>query len=89
MRFFVSSYTDNTSGSTAAIYITNEVQDRSELLGTLREHFGPWMFLGVREYNKTQFLQQFSDYIPTSVIEHIESPPTAFTYKAELYTNNS
>lgn len=89
MRFFVSSYTDNKSGGTTILYITNEVQDRSDLLGTLRDYFGPWMFLGIREYDKTQFLNQFSDYVPARVVEHINSPPTAFTFKAEIYINNS
>jgi hypothetical protein len=89
MRFFVSNYADNKSGGTTVLYITNEVQDRSELLGTLRDCFGPWMFLGIREYNKTQFLQQFSTYVPERVVEHINSPPSAFTYKAEIYINNS
>ena len=89
MRFFVSSYADNKSGSTFVVYITNELYDeRSELLSVLRDYFGPWMFLGIREYDKAQFLQQFNDYVPARVVEHINSPPAAFTFKAEIYTNN-
>lgn len=90
MRFFVSSYADNKAGSTFVVYITNEQYgERNELLSVLREHFGPWMFLGMREYDKVQFLQQFNSYVPVHVVEHINSPPTAFTYKAEIYLNNS
>ena len=68
------------------MYVTNELHEhRADLLEALRDYFGPWMFLGIREYNKTQFLNQFSDYVPVRVVQHIESPPAAFTYKAEIY----
>jgi hypothetical protein len=79
MKFFVSKH-DNLF----MLYITNEfVGDRHMLLNTLRDYFGPWMFLGVREYTKTEFLQLFAKYIPNYVLEQIDSTALSI-YKAEL-----
>lgn len=90
MRFFISSYSATGEGNTFVVYITNEQHaKRVEFLEVLREAFGPWMFLGVREYSETSFLEQFRDYLPDKVISAIYTKPAAFIYKAELHLNYS
>jgi hypothetical protein len=90
MRFFISSYSATGEGNTFVVYITNEQYvERVEFLEVLREAFGPWMFLGIREYAETQFLERFSDYLPSKVVTALQTKPTAFIYKAELHLNYS
>ncbi len=90
MRFFISSYSATGEGTTFVVYITNEqYADRMEFLEVLREAFGPWMFIGIREYPETEFLERFADYLPAKVISAISTKPTAFIYKAELHLNYS
>ena len=80
MRFFVSALTNSSS---YVIYITTDTHNRSDLLDDLRNFCGPWLFLGIREYNKQQFLEKFSNYIPANIVERIENQ-AAFTYRAVL-----
>jgi hypothetical protein len=88
MRFFISNYSATGEGNTFVVYITNEqYSERTEFLAALREAFGPWMFLGMREYSESQFLEQFSDYLPNKVLTAIQTKPAAFMYKAELHLN--
>jgi hypothetical protein len=90
MRFFISNYSATGEGNTSVVYITNEkYEERAELLAALREAFGPWMFIGMREYAESQFLEQFSDYLPAKVLSALQTKPPAFTYKAELHVNYS
>jgi hypothetical protein len=90
MRFFISNYSATGEGNTFVVYITNEkYAERAELLASLREAFGPWMFLGMREYAESQFLERFSDYLPAKVLSALQTKPTAFIYKAELHLNYS
>jgi hypothetical protein len=90
MRFFISSYSATGEGNTFVVYITNEQYvERAEFLEVLREAFGPWMFLGIREYPESEFLERFNTYLPAKVLDALHTKPAAFIYKAELHLNYS
>lgn len=84
MRFFISSYAKSNEDCNVSIYITNENLERVQLLERLREYFGPWMFLGVKEYSENEFFDKFKAYIPEYVNSAIANKPESFTYIAEL-----
>jgi len=89
MRFFTSQY-DNSPGNVLFIYITNDTGTRrAELLDLLREEFGPWLFLGIREHSKQSFVELYSEYLPSKVIQYLDSDIKSFTYKAEIIVGPS
>jgi hypothetical protein len=88
MRFFISAHKSPSEGHTVCILISNELPDNIESLkAALKEEFGPWMFLGLKEYNKEQFLLKFNTYLPIEVSKAVEANPVNFLYKAAFHTN--
>lgn len=86
MKFFVSKQTVAGDGSAVCILITTQsITNRQQLLAELKEEFGHWMFLGIKQYTKEDFINNFSQYIPTAVLHAIRLNPTNFLYKAALY----
>jgi hypothetical protein len=90
MRFFVSSHYATGEGNTFCVLITMEApSDPTALRDMLKDEFGPWMLIGVKEYSKENFLQNFTDYIPPTVLEAINLQPHNFLYKAAIHANYS
>jgi hypothetical protein len=90
MRFFISIHEATGEGRTVCILITNQVFPNStELRTALKEEFGPWMLIGVREYNKENFMQLFGQYLPPKVVDALDTAPFNFLYKAAFHTNYS
>jgi len=88
MRFFVTSHSATGEGDTFCVLITMEAPaDHNSLRTMLKEEFGPWMFIGVKEYNKQDFIEKFSLYIPPKVLEALNTKPNNFLYKAAIHTN--
>lgn len=83
MKFFASKY-NKSDNTVLCIFITNAIStNRAEALEQLRDEFGPWLFLGIREYSKTDFLTEFEEHLPTSVKLQLELETAVFTYKSE------
>jgi hypothetical protein len=90
MRFFISIHEATGEGHTVCILITNQVFENATTLRTaLKEEFGPWMLIGVREYDKQQFLQLFEQSLPPKVVQALDTAPFNFLYKAAFHTNYS
>lgn len=90
MRFFVSNHSAISEGDTFCVLITMEAPTDPALLRTmLKDEFGPWMLIGVKEYTKHSFIQQFAEYIPPKVLEAINQQPNNFLYKAAIHANYS
>lgn len=86
MKFFASKYNEYDS-TVLCLFISNVISsNRTESLETLREEFGPWLFLGIREYSKTEFLHTFAEYIPSYVKQQLDAEKTIFTYKSQINT---
>jgi hypothetical protein len=84
MKFFASKY-NNTDSTVLCIFITNAIStNRAEALEQLRAEFGPWLFLGIRGYSKTDFLAEFGEHLPNSVKQQLELETAIFTYKSEI-----
>lgn len=89
MRFFISRHESTTMGSTICIVITTDYYaDAAAQQSALKEEFGPWMLLGVKEYTKNDFIDKFSAYIPSYVLTTLNTSPTNFIYKAAIHISN-
>lgn len=88
MRFFVSSHSTVGEGDTFCVLITMEApSDPASLRTMLKEEFGPWMLIGVKEHSKDSFIQKFTEYLPPKVLEAINLQPNNFLYKAAIHAN--
>lgn len=78
MRFYVS---HNTISSTICLFITNQqFENHVEELDSIRQCFGPWMFLGVKQLEQEQFINLYKQYLPSAVEQAINTPTTSFNY---------
>lgn len=82
MRFYVS---HNTISSTICLFITNQqFNNHIEELDSVRQCFGPWMFLGVKQLKQEQFMLSYGDYIPLAVEQAIKSSTGSFNYFSSI-----
>lgn len=84
MHFLVSDYDAQGSGRTVMILVTSLYKEQKDALQDFSEVFGGWHASGSQFYEKQDFLQKWSRFIPPAIASAINRNESRFYFYSEV-----